>query len=217
MKKLLPVPAVERLAGLFSLASRLSKEGKERISSGELEKITGIQAHSIRKDLSLLGPAESGREGYSTSGLANLISGTFGFDKKRKVCVAGLDMLGTAMLNNPDSALSGFEIAAGFDSNINRMEMLSTRVPLYPLYEIEERVRDRGIEFAILAVGPDLAQKTAERLVRGGIRGILNFSPVILAPAKDILVRNIYLVEELRLLSALLSVQVKTGEQERST
>ncbi len=214
MKKSIPEPAVERLSKLYALASRLRRGGKELVSSAEMELLTGIQAHNIRKDLSLLGPLDSGKGGYSTESLENLICSTFGFDRKRKICVAGLDMLGMAMLNTPDSALSGFEIAAGFDSNLNRMERISTKVPLYPLYEIEDRVRQHGIEFAVLAVGYENAQKTADRFIAGGIKGILNFSPVMLAPKKSILIRNIYLVEELRLLSALLS---KAGAGEAST
>ena len=210
---MLPVPVIERLSKLFTLASKLNSEGKNSISSAELEKITGIQAHSIRKDLSMLGPVASGKGGYSTDSLENLIKSTFGFEKKRKVCVAGLDMAGLEMLKNPDSSLSGFEIAAGFDSNINRMEMLSTKVPLFHFYEIEEKVRILEIDFAILAVGPENAHKIADRLISGGIKGILNFSPVILAPKQNIIIRNIYLAEELRLLSALLSVKEAAGVQ----
>ncbi len=205
MGKNIPVPAIERLSKIYTVVSGLKKSSKKRISSAELESLTGIQAHSIRKDLSLLSPVKSGKEGYSRDSLEELISATFGFNRKRKICVAGLDMLGMAILNNPDSALSGFEIAAGFDNSINRMEMITTKVPLYHFYEIEETVRRLEIEFAILAVDAEGAQKTADRLTAGGIRGILNFSPVILEPRLNLLVRNIYLLEELRLLSALLA------------
>jgi len=213
MRTILPVPVIERLCKLFTLVSKLNSEGKTSVSSAELEKITGIQAHSIRKDLSMLGPVVSGKGGYSTGSLETLIESTFGFEKKRKVCVAGLDMAGLEMLKNPDSSFSGFEISAGFDSNINRMEMLSTKVPLFHFYEIEEKIRILEIDFAILAVPPENAHKIAARLISGGIKGILNFSPVILAPKQNVIIRNIYLAEELRLLSALLSVKEAAGVQ----
>lgn len=199
----IPLPAVERLTKLFSLLQKIKKEGKEKISSAELGSFTGFHAHNIRKDISMIGALESGKGGYSMESLENVISSTFGFKKKKKVCVAGLDMLGAAMLSNPDAGYSEFEIAAGFDSNTNRMEMISTKVPLFHLYEIEEKVKALGIEYAILAVSPENAIKTAERLIAGGIKGILNFSPVIIVPKNGVQIRNIYLVEELRLLSAL--------------
>ena len=205
MKKPVPLPAVERLTRLFTIARRVGDDGKEQISSAELEALTGIQAHNIRKDLSTLGPAESGKVGYAVGSLISLIGKRFGFDRKRKICVAGLDMLGMAILNNPDSGLSGFEIAAGFDSSINRMEMITTKVPLFHFYEIPEKVRQLEIEFAILAVDAGSAEKTAERLGEGGIKGILNFSPVPITGSRQVQVRNIYLVEELRLLCALLA------------
>jgi redox-sensing transcriptional repressor len=215
MGKNIPVPAIERLTKLYTVITGLKKSNKKRISSTELESLTGIQAHSIRKDLSLLASVKSSKDGYSTESLEELLSMTFGFERKRKICIAGLDMHGMAILNNPDSALSGFEIAAGFDSSINRLEMITTKVPLYLFYEIEEKVRQLEIEFAILAVDSESAQKTADRLAAGGIKGILNFSPVILEPKQGLLIRNIYLLEELRLLSALLAQGFATGNSEQ--
>ena len=197
------IPTVERLTKLFSLLQKITKEGKEKISSAKLGSLTGFHAHNIRKDISMIGALESGKDGYNMESLGNVISCAFGFKKRKKVCVAGLDMLGAAMLNNPDAGSSEFEIAAGFDSNTNRMEMISTKVPLFYLYEIEEKVKALGIEYAIVAVAPENAIKTAERLIAGGVKGILNFSPIIIPRKKGVQIRNIYLVEELRLLSAL--------------
>ena len=217
MKLNIPIPAIERLTKLFSLLQKINnpaikgKEGKDQISSAELGSITGFQAHNVRKDISMIGALGSGKSGYNTESLESVISNTFGFNKRKRVCVAGLDMLGAAMLNNPDAGSSEFEIIAGFDSNTNRMEMISTKIPLFHLYEIEEKVKELGIEYAIIAVTPENAIKTAERLIAGGVKGILNFSPIIIAPiaapaAKNsVQIRNIYLVEELRLLSALVA------------
>ena len=207
----IPFPAVERLTKLFSLLQRIKKEGKEKISSAELGALVGVHAHNIRKDISMIGALESGKNGYNMESLESSISNTFGFKKKKKVCVTGLDMLGAAMLNNPDAGSSEFEIAAGFDSNTNRMEMISTKVPLFHLYEIEEKVRELGIEYAIVAVNPESAIKTAERLIAGGVKGILNFSPIIIPPKNGVQIRNIYLVEELRLLSATWMSQLGTA------
>ncbi|MCL2792899.1 MAG: redox-sensing transcriptional repressor Rex [Spirochaetaceae bacterium] len=203
MKTNIAFPAIERLTKLFSLLLKAEQGGKEKISSTELGSLTGFHAHNIRKDISAIGSIESGKGGYSIKSLESLISSTFGFERKKKVCVAGLDMLGAAMLNNPDAGFSEFEIIAGFDSNINRMEMISTKVPLFHFYKIEEKVKELGIEYAILAVSPEEAARVAERLIAGGVKGILNFSPVIIAPKNGVQIRNIYLVEELRLLSAL--------------
>jgi len=203
MKPNIAFPAVERLTKLFSLLHKVKQDEKEQISSAELGSLTGFHAHNIRKDISMIGSIEAGKGGYNTKGLENLIGRVFGFERKKKVCIVGLDMLGAAMLNNPDAGFSEFEIVAGFDSNINRMEMISTKVPLFHFYKIEETAKELGIEYAILAVNPEDATKTANRLIAGGVKGILNFSPVIITPKNGVQIRNIYLVEELRLLSAL--------------
>ena len=203
MRENIPFPSVERLTKLFSLLQNVKLEGKEKISSAELGTLTGFHAHSIRKDISMTEAPEGGKDGYDLEGLKNVISATFDFKKKKRVCVVGLDMFGAAMLSNPDAGSSEFEIAAGFDSNTNRMEIISTNVPLFHVYKIEEKVRELGIEYAILAVNPENALKSAERLIAGGVKGILNFSPIIITPRNGVHIRNIYLVEELRLLSAL--------------
>jgi redox-sensing transcriptional repressor len=55
---------------------------------------------------------------------------------------------------------------------------------------------------ALLCVPEDAAQKTAEKLTAAGIRGIVNFAPVVLRAGPDAVVRNVFVVDELRALAA---------------
>ncbi len=210
MPKTIPEPTIERLCRIFRLLDEKERGDTASISSGAIEKETGIPAHTVRKDISQLGSLKSGKEGYDIKGLKDLIENTFSLNVPRRSCVVGLDMLGSAMLNNNQIINAGYKIVAGFDSNINRMEMMDTDIPLFPTYEIEKKVREYSIDFAIIAVKPEKAKETAEKLIRGGIKGIINFSPVILNFEDNIIVRNIYLVEEFRLLSAMIAT---TGKQ----
>ncbi len=209
MGKQIPEPTIERLCKVYSLLGRLKDEDIATVSSAAIEKETGIPAHTVRKDISQLGSIKSGKEGYRTDDLMKLISMTFSFEIPLRACIVGLDMMGSAILNSTQLKIAGYEIAAGFDSNINRMEMMNTDVPLYPTYEIPEKVRELSIDFGIIAVPPEKAKETAEKLIKGGIKGIINYSPVILNPENNIIVRNIYLTEEIRLLSALIATEDK--------
>jgi redox-sensing transcriptional repressor len=58
-----------------------------------------------------------------------------------------------------------------------------------------------GIEIALLCVPAHAAQAAAEKLAAAGIRGILNFAPVVLALPPELAVRNVYVAEELRALA----------------
>jgi redox-sensing transcriptional repressor len=205
----IPEPTIERLCRVFRLLRKISAEGITNISSGAIEKETGIPAHTVRKDISQIGSIKSGKEGYEAEGLLNLIGETFEFNIPRKACIVGLDIMESTILNNTQILNAGYEIVAGFDSNINRMEMMETEVPLFPTYEIENKVKELSIDFGIIAVAPEKAKDTAEKLIKGGIKGIINFSPVILNFKNNIIVRNIYLVEEIRLLSAMIATADK--------
>ena len=134
--------------------------------------------------------------------------------KRRKVCIAGLGRLGTALLDAGWFEDSEFELAAGFDINADRTEALRTlglrtkggqSVPLYPVYKMRDVIYRFGIEIALLCVPPQAAQETAEKLAAAGIKGILNFCPAPVkvppgTPAGDVNVRNVSLIDELRAL-----------------
>ena len=65
-----------------------------------------------------------------------------------------------------------------------------------------------GIEVGIIAVPASTAQEVADRLVEGGVRGIVNFASVIIKPKNEnVFVRNIDIGGEIRILSALLKIR----------
>ncbi|AEF85974.1 CoA-binding domain protein [Treponema primitia ZAS-2] len=236
----IPEPAKERLLYLMRL---LEKRGEARITSGEIESITGWSSHTIRKDISYLGNADEGAcvpdtaagasaetalpeseaslgnsAGYNPRSLIAAIRQALGLGGRRRLCVVGLGRLGSAYLNfqgfshhggTPDRVLAGelpgdlaeFELAAGFDSNVNRVEILKSPAPLYPAFKMGEVIKRFSIEIALLCVPGDAAQAAAEKLAVAGIRGIVNFAPVALKLPPEIAVRNVYIVDELRALA----------------
>jgi redox-sensing transcriptional repressor len=171
--------------------------------------LTGWSSHTIRKDISRLG-AEGGagtKAGYVPEALIPLIRGALGLDRKRRYCVVGLGRLGSAYINyrGPEGLVGEeFELIAGFDSNVNRLELLSAPVPLYPAYKMGEVIRRFDIALALLCVPSGAAQGAAEKLAAAGIRGILNFCPVILNLPAECTVRNVSVMDEMRSLAVQL-------------
>jgi redox-sensing transcriptional repressor len=195
----IPFPAKERLLYLMRL---LERTGGRSITSAQIEGLTGWASHTVRKDISFLaeGAGTVGSSGgYEPGALVSLIKKALGLEKRRKFCVVGLGRLGSAYLNVPD--LTGFELAAGFDTNVNRTEILKSPAPLYPAYKMGEVISRFGIEIALLCVPVEAAQATAEKLAIAGIRGILNFVPAGITVPPGIAVRNVYLTDELRALA----------------
>lgn len=204
----IPGPAKERLLRLLRI---LERGDAQPLSSAGIEALTGWPSNTIRKDISCLGGAEAGEALASSSGyvpelLLPAIKKALGLERRRKFCVTGLGRLGSAYLNIGALEMGeGFELAAGFDTNVNRTEILKSPVPLYPAYKTGEVVRRFGIEIALLCVPAGAAQEAAENLAAAGIRGIVNFAPAALRLPPGIPVRNVYVADELRALAIRIS------------
>ena len=94
-----------------------------------------------------------------------------------------------------------FTISAGFDSNVNRVEILRSTFPLYPANQIEFVVKKEQIEFAILATDDKDANTSVQRLINCGIKGIVNMTNVILSVPQNVKVINLSVVNSLMELS----------------
>jgi redox-sensing transcriptional repressor len=209
----IPAPTKERLLQLMRILEH-STEGI--LSSAQIETITGWSSHTIRKDISYLSENEGNTIGSSSGYVKEILLPTIkralGLDKGRKFCIVGLGRLGSAYLNLGISnssevhesrflELGEFELAAGFDTNVNRTEILPSPVPLYPAYKMAEVIGRFNIEIALLCVPAASAQAAAEKLAAAGIRGIVNFAPAALHLGPEIAVRNVYVADELRALA----------------
>jgi len=213
----IPVPAKERLLLLMRLLERHNQSGiTEPVTSAQVENLTGWSRDTIRKDISYLsmaagttaGVTVGGSAGYEPGLLVPLIKKALRLDCRRKFCVVGLGRLGSAYINFAPSELAEFEFAAGFDTNVNRVEILQSPAPLYPAYKLQEVVSCFNIEIALLCVPSGAAQAVAEKCVAAGIMGILNYAPVALRLPLEIAVRNMYVADELR------SLVIKMGSRE---
>jgi redox-sensing transcriptional repressor len=218
----IPDPAKERLLHLMRL---LENRGGGCITSGEIEGITGWSSYTIRKDISYLGGEKGGinavlgsSAGYNPETLVPAIRQALGVGGRRRICVVGLGRLGSAYLNFRALVPAGdgkggdgpgeqteFELIAGFDTNVNRVEILKSPVPLYPAYKMGEVISRFAIELALLCVPEGAAQPAAEKLAAAGIRGIINFAPVVLRLPPEVAVRNVYVIDELRALAVKLT------------
>lgn len=198
-------PAKERLLRLMRLMEIFAASGETGpVTSAQAEQLTGWPRDTIRKDISCLagveGQAIGSSAGYDPQTLVPLIKKALGLDRVRKFCVVGLGRLGSAYLNFAPAELGEFELAAGFDTNVNRVEILKAQAPLYPAYKMAEVISRFGIEIALLCVPASAAQAAAEKCASAGIRGILNFAPLALSLPPAVAVRNVFVTDELRAL-----------------
>lgn len=207
MIKPLPIPTITRLCAMYELCDRLAVQGRERVTSRQLGVLLGCGSDSVRKDISRMGGVGERAGRYTVSLLRRRLTERLHLDRERRACVVGLGRLGTALLEYRRLADGPLRVVAGFDASVNRLETLRTPVPTYPEHEIELIVRREGIELALLAVPTDQAQGVADRLIAGGIAGILNFAPVALQVGKaPVVVRTVDVITELLVLGTFIDV-----------
>lgn len=203
-KQGIPEPSRWRLVQLARFLDQLgSCPDAKVITSAEIENQTGLSSLSIRRDISLLGISCASSAGYNIAALKESIGSILGISTaEKKCCIVGLGQLGAALAQWNGLSGTSFRIAAGFDSNINRTEILKTSFPLYSTARMETVIARENIVYAVLAVPERSAQETASKLVQCGIRGIVNFTAAVLNVPAGVLVRNLSIIDALENLAA---------------
>ena len=201
---------------LISLENILIKCEKERITSKDLSNMTGWKDCQIRHDLWLLKKFLSLEStpidfrgvsnGYKTKELFLAIQmarkGSTGLERDaNNVCIVGLGRLGSALLDEDFFEESGFEIKAGFDSNVNRVEILRSTFPLYPAGEMKSVIKKEKISLAVLTVSDKDAQNMANRLCETEIKGIVNMTRCVIKVSNAVKVENLSVINALKMLS----------------
>lgn len=191
MKKI-PAPSKKRL---LTLSRLLSQQKKEKITSVELSTLTGWGEATIRRDISLLELHNGVSNGYDVKILHDAIRSAFQIEvsknEKKRCCIVGLGKLGEALLESSVFEGSGFELAAGFDTNMNKIEIMKSSIPLFLALDLESKIRSLKIEYAVLAVPDSKAQLMADRLIACGIKGIVNYTNAVLSLPKDVKIQNV--------------------------
>ena len=85
-------------------------------------------------------------------------------------------------------------------------------IPVYHPILAEQKLKDHGIELAILSFPSRVAQEVTDELVNFGIKGILNFTPVRLAVPETVRVHTIDLSVELQTLIYFMKNDVKDSQ-----
>ncbi|MCP4653707.1 MAG: redox-sensing transcriptional repressor Rex [Candidatus Omnitrophica bacterium] len=193
---------IERICRIFGYLDSIEKEKIEFISSSELAKAIGATEHTVRKDISQLNVIGFTRKGYEVKSLKKELGRKLNLDKHRKACIVGLGRLGTALLDYEKFQDDGFQIVAGFDCSINKIERIKSDINVFQVNRLKEIVKQQGIELGIIAVPAKSAQSVADRLSEAGVKGILNFSPIKVNVASGIIHLDMNFTSALRVISA---------------
>jgi redox-sensing transcriptional repressor len=104
--------------------------------------------------------------------------------------------LGLALSKYSKFVQRNMNIVATFDIDPFKQKIRSD-VPVYSMSRLKEIIDRFRVKVAILAVPEISAQEVADQLIRVGIKGIVNFAPVLLKVPPEVVINNVNLSDEL--------------------
>jgi redox-sensing transcriptional repressor len=184
---------IKRLLQYRMCLVRLREMGLEKVYSYTLGREAGVTAEQVRKDFSEFEIRGKKKGGYSVNETLDRLNDIFKKNRKQDVILVGMGNIGTAFARYECGFMEKRKyIAAAFDIDPSKYRK-NTEVPVLPMEEMPRFIRDNRITVAIIAVPGISAQDVCNQLVSCGIRGIMNFAPIILKVPPHIVIDNINL------------------------
>jgi redox-sensing transcriptional repressor len=175
---------------------RFKELGFETVYSYSIGNASGVSAAQVRKDFAEFGIKGNKRGGYNIDELLDEFTNIFGSEVKN-IIVVGMGNIGRAIAQySPRFSNKSLRIVAGFDIDPSKQKKMYN-LPVYSLKKLPEVIKNYEIKAAIIAVPGQMAQKVCDILVEKGVKGFLNFSPVILQAPDDVVINDINLSNEL--------------------
>ena len=183
---------VQRLTEYLSILKEVRKY-EDGINSIELSKIMDTTSAQVRKDLSTFGEFGVRGKGYDIDKLIEIIEDILGINKVNDLIVVGYGKMGEMITSNSKVMGKGFRIVGVFDNDPQKIDHeISGNLKIQNVDEVEDFIKNstNKVETAILSVVKEQAQTAAEKLVKNGIKALLNMTTYKLELPKNIVVVN---------------------------
>jgi redox-sensing transcriptional repressor len=196
---------VRRLSAYLRFLEDFEHRGLTTISSEELAKRGGTTSAQVRKDLSFFGSFGKRGLGYSVPELAGRLREILGLGKEWRVVIVGAGKIGAALAQYRGFRQRGFSILAAYDNNQDKIGRKLEGIPVRDLDQLERDIQRDKPDIVVLTVPGDVAQSVLDRVVKAGIKAILNFAPTQLQAPADVTVKTVNMAMELEGLSFALT------------
>jgi redox-sensing transcriptional repressor len=186
----LTVGVAARLSQYLRVLTQAKKMGKDKISSQEISEYTNINATQIRRDLSAFGKFGKRGVGYNIEALVAEIRKILRTQGQHNIALFGAGRLGQAIASSTIFADHGFNIAAAFDVDPDKVGQPIGETVISDYSRLRALIREKNIIVAVLAVPPDAAQQVADDVVEAGIKIIFNYTEALLHVPPDVTVHT---------------------------
>lgn len=203
-----PAVVIKRLPRYYRYLGDLLEQDITRVSSGALSKKMNVTASQIRQDFNYFGGFGQQGYGYNVEFLYNAIGEILGLHDEDTIIILGAGNLGRALANHNQFSKRGFKIIGIFDTDKKIIDTFVNGIKVMSADMLESFLKKHRVDIAILTLPKDAAQKTANILANGGVKGLLNFSYMELKLPSGISVENVHISDAMMTLSC----KIKQGK-----
>lgn len=187
----IPEATIMRLAVYSRYLEHAEKQGITTVSSAAIADGSGVSPAQVRKDLAYFGEFGTRGVGYRTGELNSHIRRILGLNRCWSAVIVGAGKLGSALALYEGFLSRGFRIVGVFDVDPGIVGKYLGDSEVLHVSQLEELIAREKAEIGIITVPASAAQEVGERLVKAGVRALLNFSPLVLNLPEDVIVRNV--------------------------
>jgi redox-sensing transcriptional repressor len=196
---------VRRLSAYLRFLEDFEHRGLTTISSEELARRGGTTSAQVRKDLSFFGSFGKRGLGYSVPELAGRLREILGLGREWRVIIVGAGKIGAALAQYRGFRQRGFNILAAYDINAEKIGRRLEGIQVRDIGQLERDIQREHPDIVVLTVPAEEAQSLVDRVVRAGVKAILNFAPTQLHAPSDVSIKTVNMAMELEGLSFALT------------
>lgn len=188
---------------------KFQEMGFERIFSYVLGNEVGVSPEQVRKDFSQFGLKGNKKAGYDIESLLDILNRLFEINEVNNVILVGMGNIGRALVNYNDHFIgTNLYIVAAFDIDPSKQNR-RYGIPVFGMDQMRELITGFKVRMGIICVPSVSAQGVCNQLVENGVKGILNFAPVILKAPDHVVINDINLSIEVEAILFHLNDQVQ--------
>lgn len=194
-----------RLSVYLRCLNELAAKGQKTVSSDKMAKQFHLNSAQIRKDLANFGEFGVRGVGYYTETLRDHLTTILGLDRVHRVAIIGAGRLGTALADYYGFKKSNFTVTALFDADPRKVGKKVNGISVFDIKNFAAAVKKDKIDVAVIAVPAEFAKVVLQKVVKAGIKAVMNFAPVALPVSGDVKLKTVDLTSSLESLSYFLA------------
>ena len=196
---------VRRLSAYLRFLEDFEGRGLTTISSEELANRGGTTSAQVRKDLSFFGSFGKRGLGYSVPELKRRLREILGLGKEWRVVIVGAGKIGAALAQYRGFRQRGFAILGAYDNNPAKIGKTVEGMQVSSIDQMEKDFARDVPDIVVLTVPAEEAQRVLDRVVKAGVKAVLNFAPTQLQAPPEVTVKTVNMAMELEGLSFALT------------